>query len=159
MSSFCFLNSSSVLGNFFNSEIVGRVTNVPWAVKFLRFREPGGGDAQYRHPSQLYEMMIGIIIFTTLWMLLKKKRDKLQDGCIFYLMIFMYFCLRFLVEFVKESPFIIKNVPLSTGQYLSIPFLLFSGYMLYVKGMIRDKWEFLIQLFRNFLNSFTVWNL
>jgi prolipoprotein diacylglyceryl transferase len=127
------------LGNFFNSEIVGRITNVPWAVKFLRFREAGGGDSQYRHPSQLYEMIIGIIIFTTLWLLLKKKRDKLKDGCIFYLMIFMYFCFRFLVEFVKESPFIINNVPLTTGQYLSIPFVLFSGYMLYVKGMIRER--------------------
>jgi len=127
------------LGNFFNSEIVGRVTDVPWAVKFLRFREPGGSPPQYRHPSQLYEMCIGIIIFITLWTLLKKKRDALQDGCILYLFMFMYFVLRFLVEFVKEYPFIISGIPLTTGQYLSIPFIIFSGYMLFVKGKIATK--------------------
>lgn len=129
------------LGNFFNSEIVGRVTDVPWAVKFLRFPETGGQAPQWRHPSQLYEMMIGIVIFTVLWSLLKRKADKLRDGCLTYLMIFMYFCMRFLVEFVKESPFIISSVPLTTGQYLSIPFVLFSGYMLFARGKIRMRSE------------------
>ena len=121
------------LGNFFNSEIVGRVTTVPWAVKFLRLQEPGGMEPQFRHPSQLYEVMIGIIIFVTLWVILKKKGDKLQNGFIFYLMLFLYFSLRFLVEFVKEFPFIIPSLPFTTGHYLSIPFILFSGHMLFFK--------------------------
>jgi phosphatidylglycerol:prolipoprotein diacylglycerol transferase len=127
------------LGNFFNSEIVGRVTDVPWAVKFLRFPEPGGQPPQWRHPSQLYEMMIGIVIFTVLWTLLKRKSKKLRDGCLTYLMLFLYFSMRFLVEFVKESPFIIRSLPLTTGQYLSIPFVLFSGYMLFIRGKIRMR--------------------
>jgi len=125
------------LGNFFNSEIVGRVTSVPWAVKFLRYPESSGGPPQYRHPSQLYEMAMGVVIFVTLWTLLKKKRDALQDGFLFYLCMFMYFTLRFLVEFVKEYPFIIKKIPLTTGQYLSIPFIIFSAFMLFVAGKIR----------------------
>jgi len=129
------------LGNFFNSEIVGRVTSVPWAVKFLRYREPNGGPPQYRHPSQLYEMVIGIIIFVTLWTVFKRRKDKLQDGTLFYLLLFMYFTLRFLVEFVKEYPFIIPSIPLTTGQYLSIPFIIFSAYMLFVRGKIRSKEE------------------
>jgi prolipoprotein diacylglyceryl transferase len=127
------------LGNFFNSEIVGRVSTVPWAVKFLRYREPGGGPPQFRHPSQLYEVAIGIIIFITLWTLLKRRRDKLQDGALFYLLLIMYFTLRFLVEFVKEYPFIIPSIPLTTGQYLSIPFIIFSAYMLFVRGKIREQ--------------------
>jgi len=136
-----FIGTSFVrLGNFFNSEIVGRVTTVPWAVKFLQYYEPAGAEPQYRHPSQLYEVCIGIIIFLTLWMLLKKKKDNLQDGCIFYLGLFMYFTLRFLVEFVKEYPMIISSLPFTMGQYLSIPFVLFSGYILFVKGKIR-KYE------------------
>jgi prolipoprotein diacylglyceryl transferase len=127
------------LGNFFNSEIVGRVTGVPWAVKFLRYREPGGGPPQFRHPSQLYEMTMGIIIFITLWTLLKRRGDRLRDGCLFYLFVFMYFTLRFLVEFVKEGRFLIPSLQLTTGQYLSIPFILFSAYMLFVHGMIRSS--------------------
>jgi prolipoprotein diacylglyceryl transferase len=127
------------LGNFFNSEIVGRVTSVPWAVKFLRYREPGGGPPQYRHPSQLYEVAIGIVVFVVLWTVFKRRRDRLQDGCLFYLLLLLYFALRFLVEFVKEYPFIIPSIPLTTGQYLSIPFVIFAAYMLFVRGKIRDK--------------------
>jgi len=127
------------LGNFFNSEIVGRVTSVPWAVKFLRYPEPGGAEPQYRHPSQLYEVLMGILIFTVLWTLLKRKRENLKDGCLFYLFLLLYFSLRFLVEFVKEYPHIIGSIPLTTGQYLSIPFVIFSAYMLFIKGKIKLK--------------------
>jgi prolipoprotein diacylglyceryltransferase len=120
---------------------VGRASTVPWAVKFLRYREPGGAPPQFRHPSQLYEAAMGILIFVTLLTVFKKRKGALQDGCLFYLFIFMYFTLRFLVEFVKEYPFIIPSIPLTTGQYLSIPFILFSAYMLFVKGKIRSGEE------------------
>ena len=46
------------LGNFFNSEVVGRATQVPWAVRFIRY----DGGAAPRHPSQLYESAIGLIV-------------------------------------------------------------------------------------------------
>ena len=127
------------LGNFFNSEIVGRKTSLPWAVKFMRFRELDGSAPAFRHPSQLYEVAIGVIVFVTLWVLYKKRKDKLQDGCIFYLMLFMYFTLRFLVEFVKEYHTLSSASPLTMGQYLSIPFVLFSGFMLFVMGKIRAR--------------------
>src|SRR5690606_32808625 len=45
------------LGNFFNSEIVGRTTDVPWAFIFTRY------DMQPRHPSQLYEVSMGVVLF------------------------------------------------------------------------------------------------
>ena len=129
------------LGNFFNSEIVGRVTSVPWAVKFLLYPEPGGRPPRWRHPSQLYEMGIGILIFVTLWTLLKKKRETLKDGFLLFLCMLMYFTLRFLVEFVKESSFIINGVPLTTGQYLSIPFIIFSTVMLFLRGRMKQEQE------------------
>ncbi|MEZ9906836.1 prolipoprotein diacylglyceryl transferase, partial [Vibrio breoganii] len=46
------------MGNFMNSELWGRVTDVPWAIVF-----PNGGPLP-RHPSQLYEMALeGIVLF------------------------------------------------------------------------------------------------
>jgi prolipoprotein diacylglyceryl transferase len=125
------------LGNFFNSEIVGRVTTLPWGVKFLRYREPGNAAPQYRHPSQLYEMCIGIVVFLSLWIVFKKKKDNLQDGFLLYLFMLLYFSLRFLVEFVKETSMPAARIPLTTGQFLSIPFVLFSAFMLFVKGKAR----------------------
>ena len=127
------------LGNFFNSEIVGRKTSVPWAVKFLRYAEPDGGPPVFRHPSQLYEVAIGIIVFVTLWTVFKRKKDRLKDGCIMYLFLFLYFSLRFLVEFTKEFHTLDPNMPLNMGQYLSIPFVIFSAFMLFGRGMIKEK--------------------
>ena len=63
----------------------------------------------------------------------------MQDGCLFYLFVFMYFSFRFLVEFVKESRFIIPSIALTTGQYLSIPFIIFSAIMLFGVGKIRSR--------------------
>ncbi len=125
------------LGNFFNSEIVGRKTSVPWAVKFMRFHEPDGGPPAFRHPTQLYEMAMGIVIFVILWTVFKKKKDRLQDGAILYLFLFLYFSLRFLVEFTKEYTRPHHEIFLTTGQFLSIPFILFSGIMLFAVGKIR----------------------
>ena len=49
------------IANFINSEVVGRVSDVPWAMVF-----PGAGD-QPRHPSQLYEAFLeGIVLFIIL---------------------------------------------------------------------------------------------
>lgn len=46
------------LANFVNQEVVGRVTDVPWAVVFPVV------DGQARHPSQLYEAFLeGIVLF------------------------------------------------------------------------------------------------
>ena len=49
------------IANFINSELVGKITNVPWAVIFTKV------DNFSRHPSQLYEAFLeGIILFIIL---------------------------------------------------------------------------------------------
>ena len=45
------------LGNLFNSEIVGKVTDVPWAFIFPKI------DFLPRHPSQLYEAIMLLFVF------------------------------------------------------------------------------------------------
>ncbi len=115
------------MGNFFNSEIVGRETDLPWGVVFERL-----GEDFARHPSQIYEAllawgMFGLMIFLYLK---GKKRQPM-----FYLFLFMglYFVTRFGVEFVKEYP-LIGPLNLTMGQYLSIlPILLALGYFCYRK--------------------------
>ena len=50
------------LGNFFNSEIVGKPSDLPWAVDFVLL-----GDHITRHPTQLYESIAYLITFILLY--------------------------------------------------------------------------------------------
>lgn len=112
------------LGNFFNSEIVGRTSDLPWAVKFLRV------DELTRHPSQIYEFFIGVILLTILYPLWQKKHSASKPGFFLGLFMILYFTLRFFVEFVKEYPLHENVMNLTTGQLLSVPFIIFGILLL-----------------------------
>jgi len=108
------------LGNFVNSEIVGRVTNVPWAVVFAR------RDPHPRHPSQLYEAAGGFIILVTL--LLLARRKDLRPGLLAAVFLLVYFTFRFTVEFFKE--YVVPTGFFTMGQFLSVPFIAFGAALL-----------------------------
>jgi phosphatidylglycerol---prolipoprotein diacylglyceryl transferase len=104
------------LGNFFNSEIIGRVTDVPWAVVFVR------RDALPRHPSQLYEALGGLVVLVVL-LALARRRDT-RPGLLAGVFVTGYFTFRFLVEFLKA--YAVPTGFFTMGQYLSVPFILFG---------------------------------
>lgn len=107
------------MGNLMNSEIVGHQTDVPWAIVFTRI------DSLPRHPTQLYEAFSYLVIFLLLTYIYKKGREKLNNGFIFGLFLVLIFSARFLIEFVKEKQASYSTeLLLSTGQMLSIPFLI-----------------------------------
>jgi prolipoprotein diacylglyceryl transferase len=111
------------VGNFFNSEIVGRVTDLPWAVKFPRYdRGLPLDQVPWRHPSQLYEVAIGLLVLLTLFLVDRKLGEKRPAGLLGYLFVTLYFPARFLVEFTKEYQTLEgATSALTMGQYLSIP--------------------------------------
>jgi prolipoprotein diacylglyceryltransferase len=138
------------IGNFFNSEIVGREWYGPWAVRFERFAAhtqatwerlhgPLGWTAEPlpRHPVQLYEA--GGILGVLLMLLLIDRRtgEGRPRGLFAGIFCGLYFLVRFHIEFAKEylrfkelSPdpveHVIRILPtegLTMGQYLSIPFI------------------------------------
>jgi phosphatidylglycerol---prolipoprotein diacylglyceryl transferase len=107
------------IGNFFNSEIVGRVTGGDWGVRFPRYdRIP---NPPLRHPSQLYEVLLGIIVMAALLVtdraLGKEKRPR---GVMISLFMALYFTGRFFVEFFKEYQPGEVETGLTTGQWLSL---------------------------------------
>ena len=126
-------------GNFFNSEIVGRVISkingkptAPFAIAFKRLRENHGkldNELIWRHPSQLYEMVIGIAIFLTLFFFFRKYYDRIKNGTIFFGFIILYFTSRFLIEYVKEYQALSTAFPFTMGQMLSIPLVLLGIFM------------------------------
>ena len=115
------------LGNFLNSEIVGRATDLPWAVRFIRY--DGGNVA--RHPSQLYESALGVFVLLVLCFADKRAgKEKRPPGLISGLAFTLYFFGRFMVEFLKE-PHVLKDSSLNMGQHLSIP-LFFLGVVILI---------------------------
>ena len=109
------------LGNFYNSEIVGKFTNSSFGVVFQN-----NGERLPRHPAQLYEAFGYVILFFLLRSLY--NQNKTQKGFLLGVYFTGIFSIRFLVEYVKESQGgFEKTLPmLSTGQWLSIPLLLFG---------------------------------
>jgi len=108
------------LGNFFNSEIVGRATDLPIGISYPLYES----NTIPRHPSQLYEILLALIIFFILLFIYKKC--KLKPLFIFNFFLFLYFSSRFLIEFTKEFQTLSPDFILTMGQFLSLPFIIWS---------------------------------
>lgn len=110
------------LGNWFNSEIVGRPTALPWGVKFPYFEL----NPVFRHPSQIYEALIAFAIFLLLWWFYKTLQPRWPTYSTLLVFILTYFSSRFLVELVKDFPILSPYLPLTMGQVLSLPFIILA---------------------------------
>ena len=112
------------LGNFINGELVGRVTDVPWAMIFPRT------DYFPRHPSQLYQFACeGVLLFVLLWWYASKPRPRAAVSAVFLM---GYGVARFLAEFGREPDDFLGLLfgNLSMGQWLSLPMIL-AGVVMY----------------------------
>ena len=116
------------LGNFFNSEILGRPWDGPWAITFNRI------DEIPRHPTVLYEALLGLIVLAILYSLWLKKHRTAKPGFFLGLFFMIYFGGRFLTEFTKELAIHENLLGLTTGQLLSIPFALIGIYLVIKKS-------------------------
>ena len=113
------------IGNLINSEIIGNVTNVPWAFIFVQ------EDAYPRHPAQLYEAIFCFFLFIYMYWFWKNKRDTVGRGYMFGLLCILLFTERFIDEFFKENQAAFEgSLPLNMGQLLSIPFIIIGIIMI-----------------------------
>lgn len=116
------------LANFINSELWGRVTDVPWAFVF-----PNGGPLP-RHPSQLYEAGLeGIVLFAVL--VFAWQRGALRyPGMIGGLFVGGYGLARIVSEFFREPDAHIGYLTggLTMGMLLSLPMLLVGAIAILV---------------------------
>lgn len=149
------------LGNFINSEIIGDPTDASTGVKFVRaevsqfnaikltgIKNVNKAYAEltanpkysslidslaYRHPAQAYESF-GYLIVSLILLWLYWKTDKKNNlGFIFGMYMALTFIVRILVENVKKNQggFGETLKLLSTGQWLSIPFIIVGGYFIW----------------------------
>lgn len=113
-------------GNLMNSEIIGKVTDVPWAFLFLRNTEY---SLYPRHPSQLYESLSCLILTLVLFAIWNKYKAATPRGLLLGIFLIVVFGLRFIYEFFKENQVNFEDsLPLNMGQFLSIPAVLLGVY-------------------------------
>lgn len=112
------------IANFINNELVGRVTDVPWAMLF-----PGWGPYP-RHPSQLYQAFLeGLVLFAVLWL----ARNRLTlPGQLIGLFLVLYACFRMFAELFRQPDAQIGFLVLGTtmGQWLSAGMLAAGVWLL-----------------------------
>jgi prolipoprotein diacylglyceryl transferase len=132
------------LGNFFNSEIYGRPTNLPWGVEFVRDRLYDRTTGALlptvpRHPTQFYEALSYLVIFIASFLFYRKKNMEVRDGFIFSLTMIALFSARFLIEFLKNDQVAFEaGMKLNMGQLLSLPFIIAGiGLIIWTKAKPR----------------------
>ncbi len=89
-------------GNYFNQELYGRPTELPWAVEI----SPGNRITEYLefetfHPTFLYESLLNIVVVgIILWV---EKRFKPVPGSLFTVYLVLYGIVRFLMELLRTD--------------------------------------------------------
>ena len=123
------------LGNFFNSEIVGKYSNTDFGVVFLN-----RGETLPRHPAQIYESICYLILFLFLRKTYKSDKKERQGYLIGSFFVGM-FTIRFLIEYLKESQGGLEDIlgTFSTGQWLSIPLILFGFYLIFRQPKLKKE--------------------
>ena len=115
----CFIR----LGNLMNSEIIGKVTDVPWAFIFERV------DKVPRHPGQLYEAIAYFVFFFVGLWFYRKHPQRVGTGFFFGLCLTLIFTFRFFIEYTKDIQVNFESGMLfNMGQILSIPFIIIGIY-------------------------------
>jgi len=118
------------VGNFINSELWGKVTEVPWA-----FNINGVG----RHPSQLYEALLeGLVLFVILWTYSSRPRPYMAVTGMFLL---WYGILRFFVEFFRLPDADLGYLAfgwVTMGQTLSAPMIIAGAAMILLAYRRRE---------------------
>jgi phosphatidylglycerol:prolipoprotein diacylglycerol transferase len=121
------------LGNFFNLEILGEPTSLPWGMVF-----PAAGQ-QPRHPVQLYESLSYLLMFLIFFRLYIKT--SFADGALLWKMLLAFSSVRFSLEFLKESQSEYwHDLALNSGQLLTLPiFVAAIGVYSYLRRKDRNS--------------------
>lgn len=88
-------------GNFFNQELYGTVTDLPWGMTGSIIRAEMGSD-QLVHPTFLYESLWNLLAFFILLSIRKRNR---VPGRVFASYLLLYSFARFMLEFLRVDDF------------------------------------------------------
>lgn len=117
-------------GNYFNQELFGTPSTLPWAVEI----DPGNRPAEYAdfetfHPTFLYEALWNVFI-TVPVILYAERRFELRKGASFPIYMIVYGTVRFLTELLRTDT-TFRFLGLSRNGYVSIAAIVGGAVLLY----------------------------
>ena len=135
-------------GNFFNQELYGAPTDLPWGIAIqCQYRTQGypcppGSDplatlGQHFQPMFLYESLSGLLGALVLIWLARRLRDRLLAGDLVLIFLIWYGTVRFVLEGLKADNWQIFGIP--TAQIFSAVFVVVSIGLLVVRHLRRRE--------------------
>lgn len=123
------------IGCFLNGDAHGYPTNLPWGMVYSNDSSAGQMyPGQILHPTQLYEMVIDLIIFIVLWNIRKQIKT---DGRLFLLYVILYSVGRIFVEYFRADKLIYLG-SISAAQSIGV-FGILTALVLMVTLPSKDR--------------------
>ncbi len=133
-------------GNYFNQELFGRPSELPWAIYIAPQNRPVQfADATSFHPTFLYEAIWDVLVCLVLLWVARRFSERLKAGDVFMLYVGLYSLGRFLVETLRvDQAFLIGdsvrgNLLVSGALTLGFALLLLLRHSQLVPNTIRIR--------------------
>jgi phosphatidylglycerol:prolipoprotein diacylglycerol transferase len=132
-------------GNFFNQELYGPPTTLPWGLAIDQYHRYGDFadltryplDTTFFHPLFLYESVINTIGFIVLVLLARKWKAK-QEGDLILIYMMWYGVNRIIVESLRPDAWTLAG-GLPTAQLISIGLVVVGAGVLIVRHVRQSK--------------------
>ena len=125
-------------GNFFNQELYGAPTNLPWAIYIdPQHRLAGFENFAYYHPLFLYEMLWNLASVVFLLWLARRFASRLKTGDIFMVYLMTYPLIRFLLEFLRLDSSELAGI--NANQMLALVIFIVAGLILFLRHRLDHK--------------------
>ena len=116
-------------GNFFNQELYGPPTNLPWGIYIDEAHRLAGYEAFSKfHPMFLYESLWNLFNFFLLMLIGRKYEEKLVSGDLLYIYLIVYPVGRFLLEFIRLDASYVGSI--NINQIIMACVAVFGTWML-----------------------------
>jgi phosphatidylglycerol---prolipoprotein diacylglyceryl transferase len=121
-------------GNYFNQELFGRPSELPWAIQIAPLNRPTEfADAEAFHPTFLYESIWDVLVCLALLWIARRFADRLRDGDIFVLYVSLYSVGRFFVETLRIDPAFLIGGSIRGNLLVSSVLALGFGLILFLR--------------------------
>lgn len=125
-------------GNYFNQEVYGQPTSLPWGIQIdPQYRLPGYEDQATYHPLFLYESLWNFGMVALLLWLGRRHQDRLLDGDLFLIYLIGYPIGRFFLEFLRLDPSQVGGI--NINQILMLAVALLSAAVLIWRHVSHSK--------------------